>query len=248
VTPDRPVCLVTGAGGALGGEFCRRQAGQYQIAATWHRRLPLVATQDQTVFDPFAGTIEAAKPRDAVFALRADLRRPKQIERVVDRVLERFGRVDIVVNMAVVSVWAPMLDGRRILEAFEESFRINVGLPLSVATVLAERCWADQTAENRSANRNVINVSSTAGLYVHSGYGQSLYSATKAALNFLTCHMAAEFEPLGVRVNALAPDSFSDPIHLDTVLGGLDQLSRGQMTGAILVQERQGESWLMNGH
>ncbi len=53
-----------------------------------------------------------------------------------------------------------------------------------------------------------MNISSTAGIYIYPGHGQSIYSASKAALNYLSMHMGDEFSSIGVRVNALAPTSF----------------------------------------
>ncbi len=51
-------------------------------------------------------------------------------------------------------------------------------------------------------------MSSTAGLYVYHGLNQAAYGTSKAALNFLTIHLASEFRLLNVRVNATAPNTF----------------------------------------
>ena len=57
-------------------------------------------------------------------------------------------------------------------------------------------------------NRNVVNISSTAGHFVYEDLGQGLYATSKAALDHLTYHLASEFWDLGIRVNAVAPDTF----------------------------------------
>jgi NAD(P)-dependent dehydrogenase (short-subunit alcohol dehydrogenase family) len=238
------VCLVTGAGGLLGSAFCRRYASRYHIAAVWHRRRPLLATQDQVLFDPLAPEVDLPVNQHPVFAMRADLRDRGQIEDLVSTVLDRYGRIDMLVNAAAFVEWAPLLDGVQLLETMDQAFRVNVGAPLTLATTVASRAWLGRREENTASNRCIVNVSSTAGLYVYAGHGQTVYSATKAALNILTCHMAAEFETLGVRVNALAPDAFPGRVPMVRVLDGLERLSEGDMTGRILLREQGEESWL----
>lgn len=56
------------------------------------------------------------------------------------------------------------------------------------------------------SNRNVVNLSSTAGLFVYPDLGQSVYAASKAALNHLTYHLASDF--CGFCVGALPPPLF----------------------------------------
>ena len=195
---DRPVCLLTGGGGYLGSLFCGRFANSHRIAAVWHRRRPVAATQDQCV-EPLAPDSALAKNGAPVFAVKGDLRKPAHVQRVVDTVLDRFGRIDVVVNAAVSSMWAPMLDGSALVDSLDDAFRVNVGVPLAVSTVVANEVWKDAASDNVHYNRCVVNVSSSASVRVYAGYGQSVYGASKAALNTLTRHMAAEFEPIGVR-------------------------------------------------
>jgi NAD(P)-dependent dehydrogenase (short-subunit alcohol dehydrogenase family) len=89
----------------------------------------------------------------------------------------------------------------------------------------------------------VINLSSSAGSRVYPGYGQGLYSASKAALDFVTSHLAAELAPVGVRVNALAPNTFPGIVTTELVLDRLLHLADGTMTGKILLLDAADESW-----
>jgi NAD(P)-dependent dehydrogenase (short-subunit alcohol dehydrogenase family) len=93
-------------------------------------------------------------------------------------------------------------------------------------------------------NRNVVNVSSMSGLYVVPDCDQSIYSASKAALNYLTLHMANEFRPLGVRVNASAPTSFPQAVSTQSVAESIVRLDRGNMSGKISVLDQDGERFI----
>ena len=237
---DRPVYLLTGAGGRLGSAFCRRYSDRYQIIAVWFRRRPVAATQNQYLLDPLDPGRRLAANLHPVHDMRADLRSSNQIEHLVEAVIERFGRIDVVVNAAVAGQWAPLLDGHSGIEEVTQSLRVNVASPLALVAEVARQAWQRDPAENVARNRCVVNVSSSAGIYVYPGYGQGVYSASKAALNILTRHLASELEPFGVRVNALAPDAFPGRVPIVQVLDGVVRLTEGGITGRILLQLTQG--------
>ena len=132
-------------------------------------------------------------------------------------------------------------DSHRALDSAERQFRVNTLLPARLAVQVAREFWRDRDLENRSLNRNVVNVSSTAGVVIHPGQGQGIYSASKVALNFLTRHLADEFSRFGVRVNALAPDSFPGRVRTRAVATALNQLDIGQATGRVLVVDGTGQ-------
>lgn len=111
---------------------------------------------------------------------------------------------------------------------------MNVGIPLQLAGRLAQQFWVHRDRDNREHNRNVVNVSSLSGSRVFANRGQGVYAASKAALNQLTRHMAADFAPFGIRVNALAPNSFPAIISPDAVAREIARLDRDDVTGRIL--------------
>jgi NAD(P)-dependent dehydrogenase (short-subunit alcohol dehydrogenase family) len=237
----KKVCLFTGATGTLGSAFCARYADEYRIVAVSKTRAP----HDRgaaVLVDPLAPDAELPENRDALFAVRADLAAPGEISRVVELALARFDRIDLIVNAAALAVWSPLLASNRVVDTLADVLRLNVIVPLELATEVARRFWRDRDGENRRVGRNVVNLSSTAGIYVYPGQGQSGYSASKAALNLLSCHLADELAPIGVRVNALAPNSFPGRVETAAVADAIVRLDRGDQTGSVVVVDEDGES------
>lgn len=241
---SRRVCLLTGAGGTLGSAFCRRHAGDYDIVAVSHHTTPLVPSQEASAFDPLAP--EAVDPvnEDRVHVVRADLTRADDIDRVIEVALARFGRIDLVVNAVGFARWASLLDRRLLPENLAKHVELNVTVPAAVTVAVTRACWQETVEENRDRHRNVVNVSSTAGVYVYPRLGQAAYGASKAALNFLTMHLAEELLHLGVRANALAPTTFPGRVPTDAVLDGIRCLDASLETGQILVVDEDGRRFL----
>lgn len=235
-TGERRVCLLTGAGGTLGDAFCRAHARDYDIVAVYRNRAPAAVSQDEWYVDPLDPDAEVPENVAAVFTIRADLERDGEVERVVDVALARHGQVDLLVNAAAYSHWHPqgLVDGDVLLDSVERHFAMNVGVPLRFATRLAQRFWLHRDLDNHARNRNIVNVSSIAASRVYPG-GQAIYAASKAALNQLTRHLAAEFAVFGVRANALAPNSFPSVVRTESVARAITDLDRGTATGRVLV-------------
>jgi len=234
------VCLLTGAGGLLGSEFCRRYAGEYDIVAVCRTRAPAVPTQHEQYVDPLAPGEDLPENRDAVHAVYADLTDPRDVERVIEVALARFGGVDILVNNAAHLGGYPhtMLDGDAALHDLEAHLLTNVVAPFRLAVRLAQESWQHRAADNRARGRNVVNVSSLSGLHTYPFLGQAGYGASKAALNALTVHQAHEFGRFGVRVNAVVPDSFPARVATSAVADAVVHLDRGDATGEAVVVER----------
>lgn len=236
VAGERRVLLLTGAGGRLGSEFCRRQGARYDIVAVYRANRPAVPSQVEQFVDPLA--LDAALPdnESTAFTVQADLEQDGEVERVVDLALARFGRVDVLVNNAAFSRWHThgLIDGDAALRDVDRHFAMNVGVPLRLSVRLAQRFWRDRADENRAYNRNVVNVSSLAGSKLFTGSGQGVYAASKAALSMLTRHLGAEFAAFGVRVNALAPNSFPSIVSTRQVADAIVTLDDEAVSGRIL--------------
>ncbi|HEY5887865.1 MAG TPA: SDR family oxidoreductase, partial [Acidimicrobiales bacterium] len=108
--------------------------------------------------------------------------------------VERFGRVDILVNNAATNPYqGPTIDVD--LSRYDKTFQVNLRGPL-VWTQLAHR------ASMAEHGGSVINIASVGGLSVEPSIG--VYNTTKAGIIYLTRTLAAELGPQ-VRVNAIAP-------------------------------------------
>jgi NAD(P)-dependent dehydrogenase (short-subunit alcohol dehydrogenase family) len=238
------VCLITGASGVLGSYFCANYSDRYDIVAVYRRNRPPVPAQDAGFVDPLAPAARtgAGPQRSPVFAIRADITDERECDRVVELALARFDGIDLLVNGAVHSVWSPMLTSDHLRRSAQHQFLTNVVAPLNMATAVARRFWQGRDKENRAENRNVVNLSSVAGLRIYTGLGQSIYAASKAALNQLTGHMADEFASIGVRVNATAANSFPSIVPTPRAAEAILRLDAGTENGAIVVVDGDEDS------
>jgi len=148
----------------------------------------------------------AAGPEDHI---QVDLADPEDTLRAVDEMRSRLkdGRLHALVNNAGIS---PKGEGGERLSTLTSSmdlwrkvFEVNLFSTIWLARGLMEELAAAKGA--------IVNVTSIAGSRVHPFAG-SAYATSKAALAALTREMAADFGPLGVRVNAIAPGEIDTAI------------------------------------
>lgn len=116
------------------------------------------------------------------------------IDALVDRTVEEFGRLDIVVNNAATALTLPF--GQLTVAAWEKSLGTNLRGPV----FLVERALPHLEASGNAAILHVIS----AGAFLFSA-DTAMYAAAKAGLMAMTRSMAAVFASKGIRVNALAP-------------------------------------------
>jgi NAD(P)-dependent dehydrogenase (short-subunit alcohol dehydrogenase family) len=143
--------------------------------------------------------------------IQVDLSDPENLGNAVAEIRRRLeaddSRLDALVNNAGISpkdegggrldtIGTPMHQWRTV-------FQVNFFAPIMLARGLIQ--------ELKRAGGSVVNVTSIAGTRVHPFAGAA-YATSKAALNSLTREMAADFGPLGVRVNAIAPGEIDTSI------------------------------------
>ena len=141
--------------------------------------------------------------------IQVDLADPAGTVAAIAEIKERLenGEFHALVNNAAISPKAE--GGSRLssidttVDVWDHVFRVNFFAPITLARGLLE--------ELKAAKGSVVNVTSIAGSRVHPFAGTA-YSTSKAALASLTREMAADFGPLGIRVNAIAPGEIDTAI------------------------------------
>lgn len=147
-----------------------------------------------------------AGPEDHI---QVDLADPENVEVAVVEMKARLdaGTLHALVNNAGISPKGPAGERLNILNSdhalWAAVFQVNL-----FSTVQLARGLCDELA---AAKGSIVNVTSIAGSRVHPFAG-SAYAASKAALASVTREMAADFGPLGVRVNAIAPGEIDTAI------------------------------------
>ncbi|MEV0660671.1 SDR family NAD(P)-dependent oxidoreductase [Actinomadura luteofluorescens] len=149
---------------------------------------------------------ETAAGHPGIRPFTADLARPDGPARVVEHAAEVFGRVDVLVNNAAITRPAPL--GEIDAETARQQVATNLLAPLALAQ--------EALPKLRETRGVIVNVSSNPPLR---GWPRnSVYGATKVALDFLTRTWAVELGPSGVRVVSIAPGATDTPVLLNAGL------------------------------
>jgi NAD(P)-dependent dehydrogenase (short-subunit alcohol dehydrogenase family) len=230
--PDmtKPVVLVTGAAGKLGSALCHSLLPHNHVVAAYHNRVPNVPSQLSWPATSFPG-----EPGNNAWCVKADLNDSNDVMRLIEICLARHDRLDVVVNLAADTHYGgPLIDLCYDRETASKQMAINSSAPFALVSAIFHERWKHERDSNSRYNRNVINLSSFSGMYVQEISGQAIYGASKAALNLLTLHLAAELAPYAIRVNALCPSRFPDTIATEKVLATITKIANGAETGEIV--------------
>ena len=178
--------LVTGGNQGLGKAFAfalARSGARVAIAARNGDR------NAETVAEAAADGIE-------LVAIEADITDDAAVQRMTDEAVAALGSLDVLVNNAGTCYHAPSWDVTD--EQWNAVFDLNVRALWKTSLAVG--------AHMREAGRgSIVNVGSMSGIIVNRPQMQPAYNASKAAVHHLTRSLAAEWAPLGIRVNAVAP-------------------------------------------
>lgn len=154
-----------------------------------------------------------------VTVVRCDVSKVEEVEAMVNKAVETYGRIDILVNNAGV-----LEAGLKPIESctdedFEWVMSIN-----TKGCLYCTRAVVKEMMKNNAGS--IINLDSVAGAF---GTGGASYVASKAAVIGLTKHTALRFTGTGIRCNSVNPSTIVTPMTMSTDPKSLDQAMMGQM-------------------
>ena len=189
-TNERPVVLITGAARRVGRVLARtlHQAG-YDVALHYRQ------SHDQAL--ELAAELEAAREHSTLL-LQAELSATVELPKLVWKTVQRYGRLDALVNNA--SAFYPTPVGEATEAQWDELFASNAKAPFFLAQAAAPHLRAA-----KGAIVNMVDLYATRPLARH-----PVYCMAKAALQMMTLALARELAP-EVRVNAVAPGAVMWP-------------------------------------
>jgi NAD(P)-dependent dehydrogenase (short-subunit alcohol dehydrogenase family) len=194
---DRRVAIITGGSQGIGAGL---------VAGYLGRGWAVVAN---------ARTIERSTDPD-VLTVKGDIAKPATADRIVQGALDRFGRIDTLVNNA------GMFVSKRFTDYTAEDYALITGVNLGGFFWLTQRVIAEMA---RQYGGHVVNVSATLAEVANSRAPSALAALTKGGLAAATRSLAVEYASRGIRVNAVSPGIIQTPVYpADSYEGLGDQL------------------------
>jgi len=165
----------------------------------------LVAAYRERNFRVVANSRAIRQPSDPeILAVAGDVADPGTAERIVSQALERFGRVDTLVNNAGIFISKPFTDHT------DEDYARMLAINLSGFFYVTRRA-AGQMLKQGSGH--IVQITTSLDENASSRVPSVLAALTKGGLNAATKSLAIEYAGKGIRVNAVAPGAIKTPMH-----------------------------------
>jgi NAD(P)-dependent dehydrogenase (short-subunit alcohol dehydrogenase family) len=181
---ENKIAVVTGAGNGIGRATAIRFAKEGAKV--------VLTTRQQAHGEDTLAKIKAAGG-EGVF-VQADARQKEQLEAVIDKAAQTYGRIDILINCAGVLVWKPFL------EQDDDDFNLIMETNFKSQVITMQKT-IPYMLENGGGS--IVNVASVSAMKPE--LNSYFYGAFKAAAANLTMNVAKEFAPKKIRVNCVCP-------------------------------------------
>ena len=214
------VAIVTGCSTGLGVQMAKALANQGANIVVVARR--------QNLIDEVAAEI-AKEYGVKTLAVRCDITDTDAVNAMVDTVVEKFGRIDILINNAGTGAVAAAEDITD--EQFDNEMNIDLFGSFRVARAIAKKAMIP------AGYGRVINIASMYGLVGNKIAGSAPYHAAKGGVVNLTRALAAEWGKYNITVNSICPGYFYTDLTRDTLNSDFFQ----QNAKTMIPEERYGE-------
>ncbi|MGY8661394.1 SDR family oxidoreductase [Bradyrhizobium sp. UFLA05-109] len=193
---ERKVAVITGASRGIGAALVRayRDIGYHVVASS--------RSIDKS-HDP------------SIAAVDGDIASARTADRIVGLAIERYGRIDTLVNNAGVFIAKPFT------EYSEADFATMVGVNLAGFFNLTQRAAARMLL---AGSGHIVNITATIAVQPMASLAAALAALTKGGLNAITRSLAIEYATRNVRVNAVSPGAIATPMHAAEAHGFLASL------------------------
>ena len=205
MTTTKKVALITGASQGIGAGLVQgfRDRG-YRVVAN-------------------SRSIKASDAED-LLTVAGDIADSAIARRVVNAAVERFGRIDTLVNNAGIFISKPFIEYTA--EDFANAMSVNVAGFFYVSQQAAARMLSQKSG-------HIVNITTTLVDQPIAGVPAALASLTKGGLDAVTRGLAIEYADKGIRVNAVSPGIIKTPMHPENTHAALAKLHPMQRLGEV---------------
>ena len=183
---DNKIAIVTGGAGGIGNVL--------PMALGVQGATVVVSSRNQESIAKVAQHITEASGNEAI-AIPSDVTDESSVQSLVDQVVEKYGKIDILVNAMGLNIKHNAFEF--LMEDWDKLFAVNVKGTMVACKMVGKVMQAQKSGA-------IVNLSSVRGIRGYTG-GNAGYCATKGAVELITKTLALEWAPHNIRVNAIGP-------------------------------------------